>query len=68
MRLMLRTKKPQSQQSEQAAEVQQTLMRTRDTFGNLQVLCKNSQEWGDQEAETDLHLQQTYAGHTSVLF
>ena len=57
MRLMLRTEKPQlPQPSEEAAGVQQTLMKTRDTFGNLQVFCKNSQEWGDQEAGAQIYI------------
>lgn len=57
MRLMLRTEKPQLPlQSEEAARVQQTLMKTRDTFGNLQVFCKNSQKWGDQETGVQIYL------------
>lgn len=61
MRLMLRTEKPQlPPQTEEAAGVQQVLMKTRGTFGNLQVLCKNSQEWGDQEAGAQIYIYRTY--------
>ena len=66
MKLMLRTEKPQLPlQLEEAAGVQETLVQT---FGNLQVLCKRSQEQGEQEAGADLHPQGTYAGHVSIVF
>lgn len=66
MRLMLRTEKPQLPlQLEETVEIQQALITTRDTFGNLQVLCKDSQEWGDQEPETQIYI---YKGHISILF
>lgn len=57
MRLMLTTEKPQLPlQSKKAAGVQQTLMKTGDTSGNLQVLCNNSQEQGDQEAGAQIYI------------
>lgn len=55
MRLMLTTEKPQLP-LKKAAGVQQTLMETGDTSGNLQVLCNNSQEQGDQEAGAQIYI------------
>lgn len=55
---MLRTEKPQLPlQLEETAGIQQVLIKTRDTFGNLQVVCKNSQE--GEIRSTHLHLQET---------
>jgi len=58
MKLMLRTEKPQLPlQLEEAAGVQETLVQT---FGNLQVLCKRSQEQGEQEAGAQIYIRKEH--------